>query len=1152
MNKSKSMNIFAVNAAGIKSKLKSFNKILLELCPEIWMLQETKLKPHEHIKCASLSDYQIFYLNRQESQGGGLAVGVTKDLESTLIREGDDETEAMAVKVVVGNLAVRIINAYGAQENASKAKKEKFWNFIEEEVNKTELEEEGLILQMDGNLHAGPTLLPDDPNPQNKNGKIFMDFLERNPSLIVVNSLEICEGMITRKRVVQTKTEEAVLDFFIVNEKMRPFLGKMMIDEGRKYSLSNFAQYKKNKRVIETDHYSEILQLDLHFEKRKPNREEMFNLKNKACQEAFKEETDVNPHLLEVLDTDLPFEIQCKKWFKTFNSILYKCFKKVRIVNNKKKEVKINEEECLLKERVNLQKEMKEAVKNKYSTEEIEERLKEVERNIASEIEEDNIKEIVESLKALGGEEHSLGGSGRKHMWKILKQKYPKILPVIPVGKKDRHGNLITNHEGLKHLYLETYIKRLRNRPIRSDFEELKKMKMELFNLRLKLAENKKSVPWEMKHLIKVLNDLKKDKARDPNGWLNDIFKDGVAGKNLKISMLNLFNKMKAENHIPDFIRLADVATIYKGKGEKCDLVNDRGIFLVTTFRSILMRMIYQDKYEGIDQSMSDSQIGGRKGKNIRNHIWMINGIICDVLSSKKKTPVDIQIFDYKQCFDSLWLEECLNDVFPTGLNDDKFALLYNVNSHVNIAVKTPVGKTERGTIRNVITQGDVFGPILCSKQVDTIGQECLVENKYTYMYKGEVEIPPLGMVDDLLCVSECGFKTAMLNSYINFKTNSKKLQFGVTKCKKIHIGKVCEDFKCQALSIDKWIEVETENDIEDKFVGDEIMEDSEDEKYLGDIISNDGRNIKNIKARVNKGTGIVTRIMNMLNGIPFGKYYFEVAVILRDSLLVSSVLCNSEAWYNVTNAELDLLETVDLMFMRKLFNTPKTTPKEMYYLELGVLPFRDVMRKKRLSFLQYILNENQDSMIYRFLQSQLKSSNPKDWIQTVSEDIKELKMNVTTADIKEIRKSTFKAMLRECTENYVFKSLTKKKLSHSKVMHIDHYMLKMRKYLMPSSIKITKDERKLIFRLRSRTTETKTNFKGKYDYFECDVCGKEEESQEHILKCTEIMNMNKEKQEQEIPNYKRLFDGQVSEQLHIARCFQTNLNIRDNMLKNK
>ena len=112
------------------------------------------------------------------------------------------------------------------------------------------------------------------------------------------------------------------------------------------------------------------------------------------------------------------------------------------------------------------------------------------------------------------------------------------------------------------------------------------------------------------------------------------------------VEKLKLFNKMKQENYIPDFIRKADVATIYKRKGEKCDLENDRGIFLVTTFRSILMRLIYMDKYDIIDSNMSDSQVGGRKGRNVRNHIWVLNGIITDVLSTKKKTPIDIQIFD--------------------------------------------------------------------------------------------------------------------------------------------------------------------------------------------------------------------------------------------------------------------------------------------------------------------------------------------------------------------------------------------------------------------------------------------------------------------------------------------------------------------------
>ena len=77
-------------------------------------------------------------------------------------------------------------------------------------------------------------------------------------------------------------------------------------------------------------------------------------------------------------------------------------------------------------------------------------------------------------------------------------------------------------------------------------------------------------------------------------------------------------------------------------------------------------------------------------------------------------------------------------------------------------------------------------------------------------------------------------------------------------------------------------------------------------------MISNDGRNIKNIKSRVNKGIGIVNRITSILDSIPFGNHYFEIALLLRSSLLTSSMLCNSESWYNITVAKIKLLETVD------------------------------------------------------------------------------------------------------------------------------------------------------------------------------------------------------------------------------------------------
>ena len=161
------------------------------------------------------------------------------------------------------------------------------------------------------------------------------------------------------------------------------------------------------------------------------------------------------------------------------------------------------------------------------------------------------------------------------------------------------------------------------------------------------------------------------------------------------------------------------------------------------------------------------------------------------------------------------------------GVRDDKLALLYNINSHVKVAVKTPVGITDRKSIYNVITQGDVFAPILCSNLVDTFGRECLMEEKYIYSYKGLVDIPPLGMVDDLVCVSSCGHRTAMMNGFLNYKTSSKKLLFGVNKCKKLHVGHVKQDFKCQDLTVEHWDEVKILNDDneyieEDHFVGEQ------------------------------------------------------------------------------------------------------------------------------------------------------------------------------------------------------------------------------------------------------------------------------------------------------------------------------------------
>ena len=46
----------------------------------------------------------------------------------------------------------------------------------------------------------------------------------------------------------------------------------------------------------------------------------------------------------------------------------------------------------------------------------------------------------------------------------------------------------------------------------------------------------------------------------------------------------------------------------------------------------------------------------------------------------------------------------------------------------VFMSVKTPYGLTERQVLKNIVLQGDTFGSILASVQVDSIGKECVKE----------------------------------------------------------------------------------------------------------------------------------------------------------------------------------------------------------------------------------------------------------------------------------------------------------------------------------------------------------------------------------------------------------------------------------------
>ena len=146
----------------------------------------------------------------------------------------------------------------------------------------------------------------------------------------------------------------------------------------------------------------------------------------------------------------------------------------------------------------------------------------------------------------------------------IVKKISPKIKPLLPTAKRNKMGNIVSGPKELKELLAEEYKHRLRLRPVRPDLTTLRTRKNFIFRQKLIIAEAKKTKNWTASDLEKALSDLKNDKSRDSEGLINEIFKEGIIGNNLKTSLLMMFNKMKNENIIPSFLKVANITTVPK------------------------------------------------------------------------------------------------------------------------------------------------------------------------------------------------------------------------------------------------------------------------------------------------------------------------------------------------------------------------------------------------------------------------------------------------------------------------------------------------------------------------------------------------------------------------------------------------------------
>ena len=573
------LSILGANSNGISNKLESLKHNIEMFKPTIVTLQETKARKYGSVK---LKGYQIFEKIRNSGGGGGLLTAVDQNLNPVLVSTGKDEdSEIITVQVNVGKHSVRIINAYGPQEDTENQVVMKFWEELEEEIVDAENNNCLILVELDANAKIGRDNLKDDPNNISTNGKLLLDLVERN-NLCIANTTSVCKGVITRERKTTSKIEKSAIDYIIVCNNMKEYLEEMFIDEDRLYVLTKYAGKMGSKKMVTSDHNVLVAKFSIRFKCLPVNvRKEYFQLKSKKNQEAFRKVTSETKKLSESFANTRTFPHNANIFFHKLKSCLHQNFRKVRIrvggENNK------NEKQTLVQKYMKLKMQLKIFMKNctdnaeKIAAGKI---LIDVEDFLINNCASKNANTVRDYINEMKTDD---GGFSQLKIWK-LKQKLCPKLPDPPMAKKDENGILITAPGLLKSLYLRTYEERLRNRAMKSELMDVFFLKDELWKSRIIELKSKMTKPWSKEQLKKALKSLKNNKTRDPNDMINELFKEECIGNDLEDALLELFNGIKENFFIPEFLTKQNISSIYKNKGSRLYIDNKRGIFYSDNF----------------------------------------------------------------------------------------------------------------------------------------------------------------------------------------------------------------------------------------------------------------------------------------------------------------------------------------------------------------------------------------------------------------------------------------------------------------------------------------------------------------------------------------------------------------------------------------
>ena len=1042
----KSCKILYNNIRGIKSKKKSLEQIIEEEDPTIIGITETKLNKDDLFE---IDGYTTKRVDRT-SDGGGVLIAYKKCFKKLplVVREEKAEEEMLWIKIDNGITKLRVGIVYMPQEKDVKVSTiQGIYKKIECEIEKANINGETVILMGDMNCKIGKSLIKNNTDEVSKGGRVLLSLCKKM-NLAVINGMECTTGLWTRKEWKNGKEEKSVLDYILTKKEDIEVIKKLAVDENKRVTPYGF---NEEKELVYTDHCMMILETSMKVRNEQEKDRKCITEKGYQQLRQKMEEQQISK-ILNVENFDKTYT----EWSNKVLELVEECSTK----RKKSKGWKVNRKLESFKKKI-----IKELKRKDLDKETV--RLLKVEKMLICEhIDKEkqnkhhqNVNMEMEKIKKEGGVDTTA-------FWELKRR--------VEGGRKEETAHMMENEEGelveeteeILQVYQKYYQKLLTTDPgetsIEKEAEEVTRIVMEAIEI-LSFGEQPEDIGIET--IEKIVAGLKNKKAKDMSCWKNEYIKAG--GNEMIKSLKVIMGHVDRMHEIPSNWDEMKIKSIHK-KGPKVKMKNKRGLFITNLISKIYERIV-KNRNEGRTK-LSPNQTGGVKNRGGIDNTFTLLAVM--ERNSYLGLSTVLTLADVEKCFDQLWLDDGIKDLWKCGMRARDCVALKKLNETAEVTIETPVGRTESVTIKNIVKQGTVYGPPICAAAIDKINE---VGYQTVSHYGPRVQIKIVAYVDDLGSAGSYDTSNTTIQN-CNVMEEEKKMTMNTDEGKSaiLVVGKKgCAGNVTAVVKKGEFKEVQ-------------------EYKYLGSWLDQSGPFFRiNIDKREQNLSFMISTTKRIASPWNMGRFSTSARLKMVETVLLKSFLYNVEAYPTITKIEMRMLESIQGRMLRDMLNVPMSTPYLPLLLETGMWTMEGRIGYRKLMLFHNIMNSDDERLIKNIVHEQIRHLRRGTWYHSITVLIEKYRIELSHEELK----STWKKHVKERISKVVEEEIREGCEQSSKGRTVARDDFEMKNYLRQLSV----DEASFILKVRLHMSTLPCNYGDKSNCWMCDEKGVKTE---HYLRC--------------------------------------------------